>query len=146
MKNIYLLLLALLPFAATAQEVYHIKFSDSNALYSIAVIIHADDTGLVRVKYIDADCDVEMVEMEAHINTTMSGYAINCTNPVYAGTTKKAKNYNPDTFYITQTPNDGWVCKNIDSAKNVTNCSIMEVTGTTNQDIFLQEFDWEFTK
>jgi len=146
MKNIYALLLFILPFALSAQEVYHIKFADQDADYNVAVIINADNTGLVRVKYIDSDCDGDLIEMTATITDTFSGFIINCANPIYAGTDKKAKRYNPDTFYLTMRENDGWICKNIDSNKTETQCSFMEVTGITNQDVFLREFGLEFSK
>ena len=146
MKNIYALLLFILPFALSAQEVYHIKFTDDNSIYNVAAVLNADNTGLVRVNYIYSDCDGETIEMSATITETFNGFIINCHNPVYAGTDKKAKRYNPDTFYITMRDNDGWVCKNIDSNKVETQCSFMEVTGITNQDIFLRDFGLEFAK
>lgn len=146
MKNIYALLLFLISFTMFSQEVYHIKFSDEDAMYSVAVILNDDDTGLVRVMYIDSDCDSEMIEMKASVTETITGYIITCADPVYAGTTKKAKNYNPDTFILTLKDDDGWVCKNVDSAKTESDCSFMEVTGITNQDIFLRDFGLEFTK
>ena len=146
MKTIYTLLFALLPFGLFAQEVYHIRFTDDDTQYSVAVIMNDDNTGLVRIKYLDSECNGDMIEMTATMNETITGYVINCANPVFAGTTRKAKSYRPDTFYLTNTDNDGWICKNIDSANTVSQCSFMEVTGITNQDIFLREFGLEFTK
>ncbi len=146
MKKLYLTLLFLLPFLSFAQEVYHIKFNDSYNIYNVAVLAWDDNTGLVRVKFTDEDCNMQLIEMKASITETTTGYTINCSEPVYAGTTKKARDYNPDNFVLTFKDGDGWICVNNDSAKSQTPCSFMEVTGLTNQDIFLKEFDWEFEK
>jgi hypothetical protein len=144
MKKIILLLL--IPFLSAAQEVYHIKFSDSESIYDVALLMWDDNNGLARVRYIDSDCDSETIEMKAVITETTTGYTISCSDPVYAGTTKKAKRYNPDNFILTYKEDDGWLCVNRDSANTETQCSFMEVTGVTNQDIFLRDFDWEFEK
>lgn len=141
-----LLLLFLFPLLSAAQEVYHIKFSDEESIYDVAVLIWDDNTGLARVRYIDSNCDSEMIEMKALITETTTGYTISCSEPVYAGTTKKAKRYNPDNFILTFKEDDGWICVNRDSANTETQCIFMEVAGITNQDIFLKSFDWEFEK
>lgn len=141
-----LLLLLLLPFLSAAQEVYHIKFSDSENLYNVAILVWEDNTGMARVKYIDSDCNTELIEMKASLIETTTGYVITCSDPIYAGTTRKAKSYNPDKFILIFQDNDGWICVNKDSANTETQCVFMEVTGLTNQDLFLKEFDWEFEK
>lgn len=146
MKKLYLMLLFLLPFLSNAQEVYHIKFADDESVYNVAILAWEDNTGLVRVRYIDSECNSELIEMKATITETTTGYTITCSDPVYAGTDRKAKRYNPDNFILTFKDNDGWICVNNDSANTQTPCSFMEVTGITNQDIFLKEFDWEFEK
>jgi hypothetical protein len=141
-----LLLLLLLPFISAAQEVYHIKFSDSDAIYNVAILVWEDNTGQARVKFTDTDCDMQLIEMKAQFTETTTGYVITCTDPVFAGTDKKARNYSPDKFILVFLENDGWICVNKDSANNELSCSFMEVTGITNQDVFLKEFDWEFEK
>ncbi|KOS06618.1 hypothetical protein AM493_11680 [Flavobacterium akiainvivens] len=141
-----LLLILLFPIMCAAQEVYHIKFADQESIYSVAVLAWEDNTAMVRVRYIDRDCSGELIEMKATIADTTTGFTISCSDPMYAGTTKKAKNYNPDNFILTFKDEDGWICVNRDSANTLTPCSFMEVTGLSNQDLFLQEFDWMFEK
>ncbi len=140
-KLTFLLLVALLPVIARAQDVYEITFTAGITRYRAALVLWSNGSGQMRVRYY-ANNQTNLIEQTIRLENTQYGYRLTGYNARYADTQRRHPNYQPDNFYLSQDDYGNLTCLNIDDKGTTSRCSIRLVQGYSSKNTVLSSFNW----
>jgi hypothetical protein len=141
-KYRFLLAAFLLPCFVTAQTVFEVRWTTANVPYRAALILWENNSGKMRVKY-SRNSETIVVEESVRGNYTEDGVGIYGRDAVYPGSATEFPNYAPDNFFISKDAHGNLSILNIDDGLRFSDCSMQEVKGTDEVQLFLSDFDWK---
>jgi hypothetical protein len=96
----------------------NIAFSNGPVIHRGRVVLDRSGRGVMRVGFRDRNGRETVIEQAMVLRESQRGWLLIGSNPVYAGTRRRAPNYSADNFIIERQPNGDYVVASLDDGGN----------------------------